>query len=289
MNTRYRYRTNLFIAFVLGIASLVSLLAAHTLFAAPPQAPVKYVALGDSRAAAPTYTSVLTGNGCGQTSSSYPKVLAGRLGATLVDKSCTAAKTENILSSPQRTLLASVPVQIDAVTSDTNLVTVSIGGNDIGWSQFVDKCISMIPGIDRKCRDDQNLQPSIATALAGLQPKVEEVLQAVKNRAPTAQVVLVGHGGLYDSTGCAFQAGYSNADGPIVTGFFAQFNGTLKTAADNQGVTFVDVDTPAQNGHDVCSGSERWFNGDVPASLYQTRHPTPLGSSAIANLIYNSL
>lgn len=288
MHITYRTHIYSFAALAVVFASLVSLTVTHSL-AAEPSPPLNYVALGDSRAAAPTYTSVLTGDGCGQTASSYPRVLAAKLGAQLIDKACTAAKTDNILTTPQRTLLASVPVQIDAVESNTDLVTVSIGGNDIGWSQFVDKCISKLPGIDRKCRDDQTLQPAITSALTSLQPKVEDVLEAIKARAPHAKVVLVGHGGLYDTTGCAFQANYSNADGPVITGFFAQFNDALRTAADAQGVTFIDVDTPAQNGHDVCSGSERWFNGDAPASLYQTRHPTPLGSKAMADLIYSAL
>lgn len=283
--TRFSIITSLLLVPVVLAAGMFS----QQTSAAPNDTPIHYVALGDSRAAAPTNLSVFRPDGCGRTSSSYPTVLASKLGATLTDKSCVAAKTDNILSTRQLTLYGFRELQINALTPDTDLVTMSIGGNDIGWSQFVNPCISTLPGIDKKCRDDAELQTSIDTALSDLQPKVERVLSEVKARAPQATVVLVGHGGLYDETGCAWRANYSDADGPVITGFFAEFNATLEAAASSHDVIFIDVDTPAQNGHDVCSGEQRWFNGDSSGSMYQDRHPTPLGSRAIADLIYDAL
>lgn len=109
-------------------------------------------------------------------------------------------------------------------------------------------------------------------------------LSTIAARAPLARVVLVGHGGYYGRTGCPGQANISNADAAYLQTFFKRFDAILRTAAVTRAMTFVDVASAAV-GHDACAGTARWFEGNASQSQTQPRHPTPLGSRAIANLI----
>ena len=94
-------------------------------------APQKYVALGSSYAAGPGGLDS-NGNRCLRTMDNYPHQVAQAMNMSLVDATCSGATTENILDRPQR--FVKQP-QIDAVTPGTALVTITTGGNDIGYVQ----------------------------------------------------------------------------------------------------------------------------------------------------------
>ena len=104
-----------------------------------------YVALGDSYAA---MGSVLPGRWSGgppqciRTADSYPSVLAESLRPTeFVDATCAGAVTGH-LWGPRDGI---VPPQFDALRSDTDLVTLSIGGNDVGFAEVVATCVLPAP------------------------------------------------------------------------------------------------------------------------------------------------
>src|SRR5690606_21275597 len=104
---------------------------------------VHYVALGDSYTAAPgTGEPVGTPRGCGRSDNNYPRLLADRLAPeSFTDVSCGGATTEH-LTAPQRTPDGTNPPQLDAVTPKTTLVTVGIGGNDVGFVELANRCAS---------------------------------------------------------------------------------------------------------------------------------------------------
>ena len=91
----------------------------------------KYVALGDSYTSAPLVPLPdLLSLGCLRSINNYPKQLAAQLQVTaFADVSCGGADTTN-MTQPQSTPLGTFPPQFDALTADTDLVTVGIGGND---------------------------------------------------------------------------------------------------------------------------------------------------------------
>ncbi|QDF15404.1 esterase [Gordonia phage Mollymur] len=252
---------------------------------------IDYVALGDSRAATPSYSSLWTSSdGCARTPAAYPEALAKTLGADLTSKACVAARTENVTTNPQLTLRGFRPPQVRALSADTDLVTLSIGGNDIGWYALIESCFPRAIGTDARCREDARVASRISSALATLPAKLDRTLTSVGDRAPNAEIVLVGHGGYYGSTGCAAEVTASDADLAYIDGFFDRFNAVLSSAADRAGATFVDVAGPAK-GHDACAGSQAWFRGNVrdTSQPWQNRHPTPLGSTAMAELIAAAL
>lgn len=271
------------------LAALICLLS--TVLAVPatatPSGP-EYVALGDSRAAAPTNGSTLRPDGCGRTPDGYPVHVAARLGLSLRSVACVNATTANVTTTPQLTLYGPRPVQTRVLSRSTKLVTLSIGGIDLQWWSLVSSCFTRKFGHDARCRDNASVTRRMDSGLNRLAPRIDATLTQIGRRAPNARVVLVGHGGYYGPTGCPEQANISTADAAFVLRFFERFNAVLRDSARARSATFVDVAGPAA-GHDACAGSARWFEGNISRSATQVRHPTPLGSKAIADLVVAAL
>ncbi|KXP13203.1 hypothetical protein AXK57_02955 [Tsukamurella pulmonis] len=248
-----------------------------------------YVALGDSRAAAPTWLSLLR-RADGRSGRGYPHELAALLRPALFeDRSCVGATTENLHRRGQvryqglrRVVL---PPQADALSVETDLVTLSIGGNDIRWHSLIGGAFSHRPGAAARFRSDTDRARRIDAALTGLGAHLAVALADVRGRAPDATVLLVGHGGYYplpdaDVPLCA--ASGSELALHTAAEFFEALEDVYRTACDRTGVTFVSV-LDITRGHDgAAPRSERWFEGDSLVSLTPPRHPTALGSAALA-------
>lgn len=107
----------------------------------PPTA--KYVAAGDSYSAgegSPPFevgTDVSNVNGCHGSPQAYPRLLQNslNLGATAF-VACSGATTSNITGNGQW----NEPVQVDALTSQPERITLTIGGNDAGFPEYVQGC-----------------------------------------------------------------------------------------------------------------------------------------------------
>ena len=124
---------------LLRLLALGVLLVALTVQAPASQAqtdPLRYVALGDSYVAAPLVPITDVANGCFRSSNNYPAIVAKKLGAKLDDRSCGGATTAHILSP-----WAELAPQVDAVTADTRLVTITIGGNDVNFAGVMTDCV----------------------------------------------------------------------------------------------------------------------------------------------------
>lgn len=90
---------------------------------------IKYTALGDSRASGPRLEPMYP-DGCSRSYENFAGKISRELGTSeFADVSCSAARSENIISTPQL-IPTQWPVQLDAVHPDTNLITLSVGGND---------------------------------------------------------------------------------------------------------------------------------------------------------------
>src|SRR3954447_18775799 len=139
------------LALVLGIVAVFA-------FAATAHArgfQLDYVALGDSYAAGPgipNQIAVDTPPGCAQSDHNYPHDLAALASfVQLTDVSCSGADTED-MTAPQVTQAGTNPPQLDAVTKATDAVTLTIGGNDIGFGSIIVSCISPTP-VGTPCQD----------------------------------------------------------------------------------------------------------------------------------------
>jgi lysophospholipase L1-like esterase len=176
---------------------------------ATPRGP--YVALGDSYTAGPRIPDRTgTPAGCDRSDHDYPALVAARLGlraAHFRDVSCSGATIAD-LTTPQSTDDGTNPAQLSALSVGTRLVTLGIGGNDIGFSSLITTCVKAgliydmtgrgkYTGDDAPCRgkyvsgDTDDVQRKIDTA----GERLSEAVAEVKHRAPKARVYVVGYPG----------------------------------------------------------------------------------------------
>jgi len=235
----------------------------------------RYVSLG---------TSIASGYGiadqstfCGRSDRDYGHLVAATLGLSLTDVSCGAAVIPNVLDRAQGT----APPQIDAVTPDTKLITVSIGGNDINLN-----------GTALACGDPATVCSPPATLgadEAALQGKLVAMLTALKARAPSAIVVLVTYPREFPDENCS---ALSLTDGELsmLRGMGEKLEAASVSAAEQAGV--VVVDPYVQPGdHTACAPvPERWTAGyKVAPGEGFAYHPTALGHEEMAMLIEQAL
>jgi lysophospholipase L1-like esterase len=257
---------------------------------APTARTVNYVALGDSYASGPGIPTQVDAT-CARSDQNYPSLLAAAKNWQLTDVSCSGATT-TALAGPQ----GSQPPQLDALGADTDVVTLTIGGNDIGFSSNLATCAGLTSKdpTGSPCRTfftsdgtDQLEQRVNDTA-----PKIAAALDAVRQRAPHAKVLVVGYPDLFpdDGVGCTSSAV------PLAAGDFAylrdtekKLNAMLASQASANGAGYVDTYTPTV-GHDMCKpAGERWIEPLVAPAPAAPAHPNAQGQQAMAAAVEHAL
>ncbi|MEU6069820.1 SGNH/GDSL hydrolase family protein [Streptomyces sp. NPDC047082] len=256
-----------------------------------PAAGRDYVALGDSYASAPGVPDQ-TDPACGRSNRNYPSLVAGKQNARLTDVTCAGATTVELAVSRDGRR-----AQYDALTRGTDLVTVSIGGNDgVGFSAVLKTCALL-------SRDDPSGAPCrshyttgggdrLEEGIAATAPKVDAVLDTIHRRSPHAKVLLVGYPSIFpdDGTGCTSPAV------PFAAGDFAYLRDTTKALnamlarrAQQGRAVYVDTYTPTI-GHDMCRPAGlRWIENLAPADPAAAAHPTARGEQAMAEAVSRAL
>jgi len=266
-----------------------------------PQGP--YVALGDSYTAGPDIPHPAGATaGCGQSTASYPYLIAHRWRLQLTDVSCGSA-TITSLSAAQPTADGTNPAQLDALSAATRLVTLGVGGNDVDWAAIITHCTEMdlipalIPGGATArfapCRDyytsggiDQ-IQRKIQATAADL----AKTLPEISRRAPHARVYLVGYPDLLPATGgaCAHTLGLTQGDVAFLNTEEIRLNTVLRQEARTAGDGYVDTYTPSE-GHDACSTeASRWIEPLLPASPAAPLHPNAVGEQGMADAVMHAI
>ncbi|MHA6618354.1 SGNH/GDSL hydrolase family protein [Pseudonocardia sp. DLS-67] len=259
----------------------------------PDQGPVqRYVALGDSYAAGPL-VPIPTGEpaGCLRSDHNYPSVVARELGvADFQDASCSGATTENI-DGPQSVPLGENPPQLDALTPDTQLVTITIGGNDVGFGDIVQECATRSPlqPTGSACKDHYTAggTDQLAQRIDDAAPKVADTLAAIDGRSPDARVLLVGYPAILpdEGPGCFPVVPFSPGDVAYLRDVEKDLNAMLAKQAAAAGQDFVDTYTPSI-GHDSCQPpGTKWVEGLVPTAPAAPVHPNALGMSEIGQVV----
>ncbi|MHA6625312.1 SGNH/GDSL hydrolase family protein [Pseudonocardia sichuanensis] len=281
---------------VLLAAVVTSGSATPAVAAEPDQGPRSYVALGDSYAAGPLIP-IQTGEpvGCLRSTSNYPSVVAETLDIPdFRDVSCSAATTEHI-TGPQNVPLGVNPPQLDALGPDTELVTVSIGGNDIGFGDIISECARRSPlqPTGSACADfyTSGGTDELAQRIDEAAPQVAAVLDAISERSPDARVLLVGYPAILpdEGPGCYPVVPFSPGDVAYLRGVEKALNAMLSDEASGAGVDFVDTYTPSI-GHDVCQlPGTKWIEGLVPTAPAAPVHPNALGMAGIGAVVAESV
>ncbi len=257
--------------------------------------PAAYVALGDSFTAAPGVPEPAEdAAGCGRSSSNYPSLVAAELGLTLEDVSCSGADTLALVGS-QETSAGPVPPQFLAVTAQTRLVTLGMGGNDEGlFRSLVEDCLGLAsPDVTgAPCRASMTVG-GIDTALARIEvigARLTSALVGLQDRAPNADVVLVGYPQLVPAVGQCDILPLAEGDYAYVRELTVALGAATAKAAADAGVLYVDV-LAASDGHDVCAGEAAWVNGianDTGRSAAPL-HPFAEEQTAVADLVLEAL
>lgn len=247
-------------ATVVALLLLTPLVGATPATAAPPR--TEYDVLGDSYGSGfgvPPYEA------CGRSQSAYGVLVDGRARLELDDfVACGGATTTSLVTGGQLT----------ALDGDTDLVLLSIGGNDIGWSQAVTACLG---GTDAQCAGAAALvRGRITTVLPGLLDTLHAQIRAA---APGARVVVTGYARLFSPEYGAY-LGASAAEQQVLNDGADQLNGVVAAAAARHGFDFVDV-TDRFVGHGVNS-PEPWLLGAFDPGAF---HPNLAGYEAYAGAV----
>ncbi|MFC4907264.1 SGNH/GDSL hydrolase family protein [Actinomadura gamaensis] len=279
-----------------SVAALVPAALAALALAAPARAAAPaYVALGDSMASGPLIPDITGPVACGRSTHNYAHELASRLGvAGLTDVTCSGAATKH-MTEPQSLSLAgqpagTAPPQFDALTADTKLVTLTIGGNDTGLVGVAQNCVNLLPtGTPCKTKYTQGGVDQVAQRIDAFEPKLSTVLDGIRQRAPEARVVVTGYGLYIKPGGCWPAVPVLPVDADWLQGSVNRMNAAIARQAAAHGMTYIDLVTPSA-GHDACQApSAKWLEGYVPTSAAAPLHPNRTGEENYARIIAGQL
>lgn len=267
----------------LGAAALLTACApiAHETQALPWQG-ARYVAMGSSFAAGPGIPAPAdpAPNRCGRSSNNYAHIVAQQFGLQLTDVSCSGATTANVIS-PSGDLRS----QLDALTPDTRLVTITIGGNDVGYIGTLGSvsCHTFLvppPGTPGgKCPTT----PTTSIDWSALKAAMLTIAREVHRRAPAAALFFVDYLTVLPERGvCAstpIPPGQADASRATAT----KLAELTKMVAAETGSELLRASAMSKT-HGACS-AEPWVTGfPLPGKRgFIPYHPNQAGMSAIAS------
>jgi len=295
------------VATILLATALTGSLGAAAAVPAAATSSLEYVALGDSYSAGLglTPTTRLPVPKCGQSEVNFPHRVAEQLGLDLTDVSCSGATTADITTAAQ---FDGANPQLDALSDSTDIVTLTIGGNDLGFVTVAATCAAAsAEGPLLQQSNQQNCESYFAhagadnpaTVLSDLVvPALASTYSAIADAAPNARVFVLGYPNLFrdaaniPESGCFTQLGTEPSSLPVGTTDLAYLHGVesaldaaIQSSAADAGFTYVPTFAESL-GHDVCSGTdEEYVNGAIvagfglaPGSL----HPNERGAAFLA-------
>ncbi len=232
--------------------------------AAAPAVAVRYVALGDSFSSG-TGTRTYYDSTCQRSVYSYPYLVHNAHPTwTFVQAACSGAKTGDVLAT-----------QAASLTSTTNWVTYTIGGNDAGFSSVITECAQ--PWWSSNCNGAiDTAQSYISNTLPG---RLDLVNNKIKSLAPTAKVIVLDYPHLFQGEDCNAATFFSPAEETRLNQTADMLRTQLNAAASRAGVNFVSKDViPPFVGHAICDTTE-WLNG-LSNPTGESYHPNTLGHSS---------
>lgn len=250
--------------------------------AAEPAGADRYVAMGSSFAAGPGIlpSADAPANRCARSSENYAHQLARKRRMDLVDVSCSGATTAHILGRWNE-----LAAQIDAVTPDTRLVTVTIGGNDVSYVRnLIAYSCARTPNASANAPGGRCPTVNVPTEAdwQALDSGLDRIAQGVRQRAPHARLVFVQYvPTLPAAVGCA-SVPLTVAEVAVMRTIARRLASATREAARRSKADVIEPQHRSTD-HGPCS-AEPWATGfpgerDTPFVPY---HPTLAGMTAIA-------
>jgi lysophospholipase L1-like esterase len=237
----------------------VSAAVIGTGFPARASAAVNYVALGDSYSSGVGAGSA--SGSCGQSPNAYPALWAkANSPASFKFAACSGATTLDVISS-----------ELSSLRTSTTLVTITIGGNDAGFSSVMQTCVL---GSTSSCESAVTAgEQFVAKTLPG---RLDTMLADIRAAAPNAQVVVGDYPDFYDLN--AFLClGLSSADHQALDAGINDLDTVLQAAAARNGDAFADARTQFSS-HELCDAGG-WLNS-VTLPVGNSYHPTATGQKS---------
>lgn len=225
------------------------------------------VALGDSYSAGNGAGAYLSdGTDCHRSSRAYPSLIAQNNGLNLRLEACSGAVTNDL------------PSQYGALSADTDYVTITIGGNDVGFAKTIQEC--MKPSWWGDCSGTVNEGLSIARNQ--LPTRLANAYAEIKARAPQARVTVAGYPRLFNGRDCSLITFFSREEMDSINAGVDEVNQIIRTQAQQAGFAYADV-RPAFDGHAVCDSPEWIHNANVV--YWESFHPKAEGHQAYAGVV----
>jgi lysophospholipase L1-like esterase len=224
-------------------------------------ATVNYVGMGDSYASG-LGAGNLSGGSCDRSSGAADQLWANTHSpASFAFVACAGATTADIINS-----------QVSALSSSTTLVSVTIGGNDVGFSDVMATCVlsstsSCVSAVSNAENEAQTQLPA----------ELDNAYNAIRSHAPNAKVVVVGYPEFYDLAKSSSCIGLSTQDRTALNGGADVLDSVIQAAAARHGFTWSDVRS-AFAGHEICDSSS-WLHSTNFLDISESYHPTASGQS----------
>ena len=269
-----------------ALVCAASLVTAAPVAAAPVDS---YVALGDSFASGPLTPLYEQPLGCLRSSNNYPHLIARKLGIkNFRDVSCAGASTHHMYDEHGVTPGPANPPQLSALAADTDLVTVTIGGNDMGFGGIATDCASLDP-VKPKCTPVYTAGggDQLSARIAATAPKVAGVLTDIHARSPAARVLVVNYPAIFPPAApyCWPFVTVASGDVPYLRAKQEELNAMLATVAAAGNAELIDA-YAASRGHDACKlPLIRWVEPVIPFLLAAPIHPNLQGNDAMARMV----
>ncbi len=259
--------------------------------------PDSYVALGDSYTSGPGIQPQDTAiPGCLRSQVNYPHLIAPDLHQPAFrDVSCSGAQTKDMTTSQDVNPDPDPAPQFDALDGNTKIVTLGIGGNDIGFVDIAKTCVQLAtqyPLATAPCRDYYTANGIITDRINALIPRLDAVLSGIASRSPQAKVFVVGYPDILpekkaEYVQCRPVLPVATGDIPFLRDEVEKLlNSTIQARASAHGAVYVDTYTPSI-GHDACQipTTLRWVEPVAPAADAAPVHPNRSGMEATATAV----
>jgi lysophospholipase L1-like esterase len=217
-------------------------------------APVDYVALGDSYSSGTGAPPYLSGS-CYRSSRGYAQLWANTHEVSSFKyAACGGATTQSMTD------------QFASLDAGTDLVSITIGGNDVGFANTMVTCVT---GSDTSCVNAVNT--GIETARTTLPGRLDATYATIRTRAPNATVVVLGYPHLVEPDGTCMSATKRTA----LNRGSDELHAVISARAAAAGVRYVDARAHFA-GHGAC-GRSPWINSFSLFRLVESFHPNATG------------
>jgi lysophospholipase L1-like esterase len=232
-----------------------------------------YVAMGDSVAAGLGLETYSDASACNRTNQSYPKLVAAQKNLKLVSLACSGATLDAGITGTQTVNDLALKPQLDQLFAlpQPQLITLTIGANDLGWTELLTKCSTSTCGT---ADDTALVDARLASVTTNLQSVLQKISEHYGSKLP--RVVVTGYYQLLPPAlqNCPEMTGLDAAELSWQRAQEDKLNATLQKVVSGQSLSsFAPVDF---SGHELCTDASWVQNISAPAPF----HPTNTGQQA---------